>query len=51
MDKIGDKCDTFKCDVCVEEIRKANKRMLMKVHERNEDDDDDDDEDDVSGRH
>ena len=36
VEKVGGKCDTFKCDVCGEEMRKANKSRHMKLHERNE---------------
>ena len=36
MEKIGGKCDTFKCDVCGEEMSKVNKSRHMKLHERNE---------------
>ena len=36
VDKIGGKCDAFKCDVCGEEMSKANKSRHMKLDERNE---------------
>ena len=36
VDKIEGKCDTFKCDVCSEEISKPNKSRHLTYHERNE---------------
>ena len=36
VDMIEGKCDTFKCDVCGEEISKPNKSRHMTYHERNE---------------
>ena len=36
VEKIGGKRATFKCDVCGEEMSKANKSRHMKLHERNE---------------
>ena len=39
VDKIGGKCDTFKCDMCNmcgEERRKPNKSRDVKLHEKNE---------------
>ena len=36
LEKVGGKCITSKCDVCGEEMSKANKSRHMKLHERNE---------------
>ena len=36
VDKIEGKCDTFKCDVCGEEMSKPNNSRHMTYHERNE---------------
>ena len=36
MDKIEGKCDTFKCDVCGEEMSKTHKSRNTKLNERNE---------------